>query len=375
VWPSPGSGHCPDLVKKRIELPPNSPPDGEIRDASQISYSDCFQPTDSLPRSLPREFTPGELSHLGLPIRKCVWWRAGELPRSHWALFQCRIFPVILREFTLKTQGHRMTSLIGWIGVDSHGAASAYFASDSRISWPGAVSWDHGRKLFACRRYPHILGYCGDVLFPTQTLSQVTELIDAGLLTSLSDNVDEYTEQIVSIISSALNTYPSAAKQKFDLLYCMREGERVPSLFHLRQITFDPSANPYILSIKIPDRSGAVAVLGSGSQSVSARLDKWASSDVGGTSRAVFSAFCDSLRSGADPRSGGPPQLVGLWRKSQPRTFGMIWQQRRYFYGMEVGATETASDVCWYNELFEVCSPDTLARKPDAQPQPRPRGI
>jgi hypothetical protein len=268
-----------------------------------------------------------------------------------------------------------MTTLIAWIGADSRGAASVYFASDSRITWPGAVSWDHGRKLFACRRYPHILGYCGDVLFPTQTLSQITELIDSDLLTSPSSDVDEYTEQIVSIMSSALKTYPAAAKQRFELLYCMREGEMVPSAFHLRQITFDPSASPHIVSINIPQRSGAIAALGGGSQSVSAQLGRWSSSDVGGTSRAAFSAFCDSLRSGEDPRSGGPPQLVGLWRKSQPRTFGIIWQRRRYFYGMEVGAPTAANDVRWYNELFEICSSDTLARKPDAQPQPRPRGL
>jgi hypothetical protein len=47
-----------------------------------------------------------------------------------------------------------MTTLISWVGVDNRGAASLYFASDSRISWPGAEIWDHGRKLFACRRYP-----------------------------------------------------------------------------------------------------------------------------------------------------------------------------------------------------------------------------
>jgi hypothetical protein len=268
-----------------------------------------------------------------------------------------------------------MTSLIAWIGVDSRGAASAYFASDSRITWPGAGVWDHGRKLFVCRRYAHVLGYCGDVLFPTQTIGQITEMIDSGLLTSPSDTVEECTEQIVSIMASAFKTYPPAAKQRFDILYCMREGETIPSRFHLRQITFDPADAPRISPIKIPNRSAAVAVLGSGSQSVCARLKDWASSDVGGTSRAVFSAFCDSLRSGVDPHSAGPPQLVGLWRKLPPRTFGMIWQQRRYFYGVEVDTTATLNDVRWYNELFEICSPDTLSRMPGAQPQPRPKGL
>src|SRR5690349_5803581 len=78
-------------------------------------------------------------------------------------------------------------------------------------------------------------------------------------------------------------------------------------------------------------QSGVIAVLGSGSHNVQVPLDEWAASHSGGTSRAVFSAFCDSLRSGDDPFSGGPPQLVGLWRKSPPQTFEVIWQQRRYF--------------------------------------------
>ncbi len=264
-----------------------------------------------------------------------------------------------------------MTSLIAWVGVDNRGAASLYFASDSRISWPGKEMWDHGRKLFACRRRPHIFGYCGDVLFPTQTLSQITEMIDSDLIAS--ESVSSYAERIVSILESAFRTYPSAAKQKFDVLYCMREGEHMQSRFHVRQITLDTSGSAKILPFQLPSQSEVLAILGSGSQSVQARLDEWAASDSRGTSRAVFSAFCDSLRSGADPLSGGPPQLVGLWRKSPPQTFGMIWQQRRYFYGLEASAPTSQDGVQWFNDLFEICDPITLARKPGAQPQPRPK--
>lgn len=266
-----------------------------------------------------------------------------------------------------------MTSLIAWVGVDSRGPASIYFASDSRITWDGAGAWDHARKLFACRQYPHIFGYCGDVLFPTQTLSQITEMIDSGLIfRGSSDGIDVCTENIISIMESALKTYPSAAKRKFEVLYCIREGETMTSRFHLRQINFDPVAAPHISPIELPHQSGVVAVLGSGKPTVHRHLKRWALSDVGGTSRAVFSAFCDSLRSRDDARSGGPPQLIGLWRKSQPITFGMIWEQRRYFYGVEADAPASRSGVRWFNELFEVCDPDTLLRRQGAQAQPRP---
>jgi hypothetical protein len=267
-----------------------------------------------------------------------------------------------------------MTSLIAWIGVDARGAASAYFASDSRITWPGVGTWDHGRKLFACRRYPHMLGYCGDVLFPTQTLSQISEMVDADLLATASERCDICLARVASVLSTALETYPAAVKREFDVLYCIREGEGVPSRFHLWQLTFAPSASPRVSLISMPESSAVVAILGSGAPSVHIHLKQWDASDAGGTSRAAFSAFCDSLDAAGDPHSAGPPQLVGLWRKGAAQTFGMIWEQRRYFYGTEVN-TIAVNDVRCYNSRFELCDPYTLARKPGAQPQPRPKGL
>jgi hypothetical protein len=66
-----------------------------------------------------------------------------------------------------------MTLLVSWIGVDPHGTSSAYIAADSRVSWGDVANFDHGRKVFAFRHSPDILGYCGDVLFPTMVLSQI----------------------------------------------------------------------------------------------------------------------------------------------------------------------------------------------------------
>src|SRR5262245_51310913 len=77
-----------------------------------------------------------------------------------------------------------MTTLISWCGVDQRGPASIYIAADSRVTWPGNGMWDFARKVFAAKRHPDILGYCGHAFFPTQTLGQLIELIDAGLLVS-----------------------------------------------------------------------------------------------------------------------------------------------------------------------------------------------
>ena len=268
-----------------------------------------------------------------------------------------------------------MTSFIAWIGVDQRGVASTYFASDSRLSWEKSGSWDNGRKLFVARQYPHLLGYCGDVLFPTQTLSQIVEMIDLGLLTDPEGDVDSCLNRMIEVLSRALDSYPSSQKRAFQVVYGTREGEGLGCRFHLRLISSD--AGPQLSSevIDLPSRSGAVVVLGSGQAIIKRHLDQWEASDVKETSRAVFSAFSDALREGADPASGGPPQLVGLYRIGAGRTFGVVWNGRRYFYGTEVPSQPSMETVKWHNNLFEICDPLTLKRKPGAQPQPRPASL
>jgi hypothetical protein len=215
-----------------------------------------------------------------------------------------------------------MTSLVAWTGIDQRATSSVYFVSDSRLTWPRKGAWNHGRKLFASRKYPHIFGYCGDVLFPTQTLSQIVEMIDADILLGVSDKIDVCTDRIISILGSAFLTYPSAAKNKFDVLYCMREGDGVCAPFHIRQMAFVPGVQPKVAAVKFPEHSDIVANLGSGKTSMTKAFACWKLSDVGGTSRAVFSSFCDSLRSGADPYSAAPPQLVDYIESSAGRHSG-----------------------------------------------------
>lgn len=267
-----------------------------------------------------------------------------------------------------------MTSLTAWVGVDPRGPASVYFASDSRLSWPDSGKWDCGRKLFACRRHPLILGYCGDVVFPSQALSQATEMIDAGLLCNPTERPLECSSTILSFLSRAFESYPQSARQDFSVLCCVREGEYLPSKFHIWSLNFKRSGTSQVSELGLPTHSDTVAVLGSGADSVKRRLANWQKSEVRGTSRAVFSAFCDSLKSGGDARSGGPPQLTGLWRRGGGQRFGIVWGGKAYLYGMEVDQASDG-DLHWYNDLFEVCDPRTLTRASTAQPQPRPRGL
>ena len=101
-----------------------------------------------------------------------------------------------------------MTLMTSWIGVDTHGVASAYIAADSRVSWPNGAVFDHGRKVFAFRGSPDILGYCGDVLFPTMVLSQITEMADRGLLFPADATCKERFEAIKEKLVQQFHRYP-----------------------------------------------------------------------------------------------------------------------------------------------------------------------
>lgn len=75
-----------------------------------------------------------------------------------------------------------MTSLVAWVGADSHGPSSLNIATDSRITWrqhPSvADSWDQGKKVFASSTKPLLVAFTGDVLFPTLVIPGIIDRID-----------------------------------------------------------------------------------------------------------------------------------------------------------------------------------------------------
>jgi len=263
-----------------------------------------------------------------------------------------------------------MTTLVAWLGVDSRGPASLYLASDSRITWGGSASWDRGRKLFVSQKQPYLFGYCGEAFFPSQVLSQVTERIDANLLPS--SDPDDFVRQVVSLLDEMLRDRPAVVRGEFHVILAQRSGLGMSSMFHVHASRFPASGPPEITRCALPDRSDVIDVWGSGEPNFRHHYSRWARSDVKGTSRAMFSAFCDSLAAGNDPFTGPPPQLVGMYRIGPGRPFGLIWDGSRYYYATEVTGEVATRDVQWHNALFEICDPQTLERGIGAQPQPRP---
>ena len=267
-----------------------------------------------------------------------------------------------------------MTTLVAWVGVDQRGPASLRFAADSRITWPSG-SWDYGRKLFASHTKPDMMGYAGDVLFPTQTLGQIIELIDNGLLFASNVAPDQRVATVVQILERAAAGYPRAEVRDFDVLYGTRVDEGMGCSFAVYNLHFARGVATRTEALEIPKASTEIVILGSGTLVFKDVSRRWHKSDVGGTSRAVFSALADSIKSGRDSRTGGPPQLVSLYRRGPATTLGVVWEGRRFLSGMEVANDTTYHRVKWHNELFEISDPVTLKRAAGSQPQPRPRGV
>jgi hypothetical protein len=269
-----------------------------------------------------------------------------------------------------------MTSFVAWVGADSRGPASLYLASDSRISWGAGSTWDHGRKLFASTRHPDLLGYVGDVLFPSLVLSQLISAINAGALYKIGAMPDERFCCIRDTIRDSFNHLPSSARHTFTIVYGTREGEGIGARFSLWILVWNPVRGWAESTFPLPIRSSSLWVSGSGEDAIQQWQSRWNSSSQGGTSRAVFSAFCSAISSGSDPNSGGAPQLVGLYRKGPARTIGTVAYGTAYLFGMPLPHAVQAqtSEIEWRNVTFERCDA-TGKRLPDAQRHYTPRGL
>lgn len=270
-----------------------------------------------------------------------------------------------------------MTTLLAWVGADQRGPASIRIAADSRISWSTAAGsvlqkWDFGRKVFASQRHPDLIAYCGDVLFPAQTISQIVELIDRDAFFPTGALPDDKVQRIVRALELAASKYPAPQIRDFSIVFVSRVGEGMKGEFKLYCVPFSAGKAKSIVPFAIPHQSKELTILGSGQSKLWPYLEKWQKSDVRGTSRSFFSSFCDYLRSGSDPHSGGPPQLIGLYRSGPGRSFGVVWDGELYLMGMEMPVPRHQVNFDCYNDLFELCDAETLQRLERAQRQPSP---
>jgi hypothetical protein len=258
-----------------------------------------------------------------------------------------------------------VTTIVAWAGVDQRKVASIYIASDSRISWGRTHQWNQGRKTFAALGTPHIFGYWGDVLFPSIALPTVLDELAAGAIRSRGSAFGEIGNGIRRLWAD----YPNQERRDFGIVMATRRREAMDAVFALALMTFMAKTDSWELQeVPMPRTSARLLLDGSGASGFRDAEHLWEESSQGGTSRAVYSAFTEALARGADPYSGGAPQLVGLRRIGPAIRFGTVYQRKRYLAGARVTQNAAKStNVTWFNELFELVDGGRARRLPGAQ--------
>jgi hypothetical protein len=265
-----------------------------------------------------------------------------------------------------------MTSLVSWVGVDHRKPASIYIASDSRISWGGDAVWDFGRKVFASRSRPEIFGYVGDVFFPSLVLGQIA---DAPASPGEAASTEERFDKITRTVQQAFGSLPGTERRPFRIAYAVRVGTAMAAVFRLFSLDWGHATGWNSREELLPKASDSIVIWGSGAAAVETWRTRWSNSSQGGTSRALFSAFCDAIGSRTDSLSGGAPQLVGLYRIGEARTIGIIHDGHPYLFGLKADASDhTDGRVEWRNRLFERCNAQGV-QVVEAQRHHLPRGL
>jgi len=266
-----------------------------------------------------------------------------------------------------------MTLILSWLGVDSRSPSSIYIASDSRISWGINRKWDYGRKVFGFKKHPDLLGYCGDVLFPTQVLSQIVELGDEGLLFKDSYTCKDKFEAIKEKFIQLFLSYPTNEQNIIgDYLAVIHASRDINQKFTCYVIEWQRNVGWSGRQADFSDHSDKLIVLGSGKKEFLKKYEAYWLSSNKKTSRALFHCFFDTLTNAADNYVGGAPQLIGLYRINNAINYGIIYNNRRYLLGVDITNLSGFEKLEWRNELFERCDGNTMQRLTNAQKQPNP---
>jgi hypothetical protein len=255
-----------------------------------------------------------------------------------------------------------MTLLVAWVAVDRT-PASVYIAADSRISWSTGIYWDHAQKVFSSPETKEIFGYCGDVIFPTQTLSQLCQLAPTGVLFQSTkcqpeDRIQIYTEQL----KRSLTSYPKKClAEPFHILYaCCYDGS-----FYCYRISFDPSKALKSEPLPLPACSGTIDILGTGEKLFKTRYENEPQTSYG-----IFHAFGKTLDLKI-AKVGGNPQLVSLYRNGKTAVHAISYRGSAGLIGIDASAVRNPTKVDWRNENFESWDPINQRVSPNTQRMPR----
>lgn len=266
-----------------------------------------------------------------------------------------------------------MTLIASWIGVDDKKEgkkpASIYIASDSRYSWGNAGKYDYGIKVFGSSRFPEIFGFCGDVLFSSIVLGQMIPQIDSGLILNDFDSGEMKNRKLFDFIKSSLESYP---KEFLSGTFTILHATRINKDFKCYKTSYNSDKQLLNQEILLPNISTKIYSGGSGKVEFDDNWLKWESEKHNDhrTSRAVYHCLFKTLKEIKDPRTGGLPQIVGLYRIGNSKLFGFVENNKKYIYGKESSEDINSTRIEWRNENFERMNPETLKMIEGAQRQP-----
>ena len=266
-----------------------------------------------------------------------------------------------------------MTLIVSWIGVDDKeegkAISSIYLASDSRYSWGKIGKYDYGIKVFGSTKHPEIFGFCGDVIYPSMILGQIIPQIDNGILIDKTDNAQAKNDKIFGYIKTSLETYP---KEFLAETFTILHATRFEKSFKLFKTSFGVNKKLTNEEIELPSISTKVFSGGSGGSEFDENWNKWQNEKHNNyrTSRAVYHCLNQTLKNIKDPRTGGHPQIVGLYRNKNMRLFGIIENEKKVIYGKESSEDINSTNIEWRNVNFERMNPETLKILEGAQRQP-----
>lgn len=253
-----------------------------------------------------------------------------------------------------------MTTLVCWCGIDQRGPSSINIAADSMFTWPSGQQWSYGRKISIRPIQAEILGFAGDV-----TLGQ-------NLFTGLP-NVSMSDDGLHDRLQQLSTTFPERSLHGTSVVFARRLGEYMSGKFLVTAHEYREDGW-HVSEKELPNESGVVCAYGTGRGSALAEVAAWFNGDgPGRTSRSVFSGFCDALRVGRDPRTGGPPQLAGIFRNGPAHETGIVWDDKLWLGGLNPSNDIDLAGFEWRNELFERCDPQTRLLMENAQRHARPR--
>lgn len=269
-----------------------------------------------------------------------------------------------------------MTTLIMWVAVDSVGPSAAYLASDSRITWGPNKRWDSGRKLFASGASPDLFGYSGEAFFPSQALGQALELADQSILWTSETPPDDRHQALLNFLQTSYRRRHNAPEFDFSVVHVARGMGREFKAWKIDYTAGQRSWTDSVVDMApVAVHSNLLLALGSGAKKFMVDMRRWESSAQGSTSRAVFGAFCDALKMGGDPLSGGEPQLAGLTLQGSGQILGFCTEHEAYIFGSPVERTDALMSLEWRDSAFQRIDPRTLKLVEGAQRQVRPKMI